>query len=304
MSLYMGRAVTSAGGLAAALKSVAAAMLFNPIAAALVVIAGIGAKAYSVWSATSDKIEESHKRIADAIKEQKAAADASLNTVIRLGEELAVLNKVISPEEARTRAIQAGLPSSEDARAIAERQANAEFEVATKKRAVAIAEQVRSALDLQGVAQAAMVREELANERRRFFDKQDNDGIKAKQRAESEYQDLLEKRRSTLQALALDFGGKKLSDFMTGPEREMVLFRESAAERLKAAGESGTGFGISTRGASGFRFGPGAVGSVIGEQSEQKNTTKAIKDLERTIVREFEAKWPNVTGPRSAWNGP
>jgi hypothetical protein len=101
---------------------------------------------------------------------------------------------------------------------------------------------------------------------------------------------MLQSRNEAMRDLAIEFGGAKPSDFLAGPEREMALFRESSAERLKAAGESesGGGFGIGTIGAGAFRFGPGAVGSVIGQQSEQKSTTEAVKNLEKTIERDFK----------------
>jgi hypothetical protein len=329
MVLYMGRAITSGGGVTAALVTMAVATrAFVAEMGFLLPILIAAATAYTLYQKTIGAAKEAKEADAAEAKRSGDELAASSNVVLKalIREKLA--KKEISELDAAKQMIVAESSGGEsektmqnrfkaaeiDDRVRAEKRYNDTLQESwewteklnreERNRVYEMEKRIRLAIDEQRQAQKEMVGEVEAARSRKFFADQDEAGKRAAAKAEAEYAAMIEKRNEGLRDLALDFGGKKPSDFLTGEQREMALFRESAAERLKAAGESGTGFGISTREASGFRFGPGAVGSVIGEQSEQKNTTKAIKDLERTIVREFEAKWPNVTGPQSAWNGP
>lgn len=97
-------------------------------------------------------------------------------------------------------------------------------------------------------------------------------------------------RAELLKSMAIEFGGRRPSDFMdvNDPRRSLQLFRERAEDLRKAArGEPGTGFSIGTQAASAFRFGPGAMGSVIGQQTEAKKTNELLKEINTTLEDEF-----------------
>jgi hypothetical protein len=95
-------------------------------------------------------------------------------------------------------------------------------------------------------------------------------------------------------------GLRKPSELMEAGslQRRLARFFEMAeARRAEIEGNGGMSFGITTRPASAFRFGFGAMGSVVGEQNEQKNTTKAVEHLERTLQAEFRALFGNNYAP-------
>lgn len=95
---------------------------------------------------------------------------------------------------------------------------------------------------------------------------------------------------ATINAARVSLGTLAGSSLMPeGPMKELAKLKEERDAARKAIEDAGgSSFGISTQKAGSFRFGTGPVGSVIGEQSEQKKTTDAIKAMEKTFERKID----------------
>ena len=301
--------VANVGGLGAAIRAVGVAMMSNPVTLVLVALATLGAKVYSIWNATSEAIKKANESMAEGLKKEAANAESAFKTLRGLQDELDNLN---DPSEARTRsrrrmAIIREIGPGANTGELATGREAAEFELAAKKKAIAAGESLN-----KRIADENAFYVNRANLEHEATIKAADDRANAYMESEQKVHDFqvqlderrLELQKNTLQSLAIEYGGAKPSDFITDPKlKAMALFGEDATARRKIAGEDkGGGFGISSQAASGFRFGAGAMGSVIGEQSEQKNTTQAIKDLEKgeekrfnAFMAKYEATFGNIT---------
>lgn len=92
-----------------------------------------------------------------------------------------------------------------------------------------------------------------------------------------------------LKDLSLSLGTGRASDFMSRNDPLYLLQLAEDRERRKRELDNeskGTTFG--TISSAGFRFGAGARGSAIGEQTEVKETNKKLDELKASFQRELE----------------
>lgn len=104
-----------------------------------------------------------------------------------------------------------------------------------------------------------------------------------------------ENRAAASRDLLIRFGGRRPSEFEQDPELRKLL---EIGERLENQPER-SGFSIGTRASSEFRFGSGAPGSVIGQQTEQKKTNEQLKrlnDTEQKMLEEIAGLRRDITG--------
>lgn len=101
-----------------------------------------------------------------------------------------------------------------------------------------------------------------------------------------------ENRRKAIMDFEIAHGLKNPSDAINDPvAKRLAQFNEQReALRSNAAQNQAPGFGIGTVASTGFRFGSGAFGSVIGQQTEQAKTN----DLLKSIDEETKAQAANI----------
>lgn len=94
-------------------------------------------------------------------------------------------------------------------------------------------------------------------------------------------------RESARRAILMDLGLASPSDFEGDVGTRLLMqFKERAEMMRKSAGDV-PGFGIGSVNSNAFRFGPGAMGSVIGQQSEEKKTNEKLDAINKTLKEEF-----------------
>ncbi len=306
-SAHMSRLITAAGGATAAVSALGVAtkgflVSIGPVGWAIL---ALGA-AYLTYERLTKTDEEVTKAATKEHEHQLTIFEAERKAMV----DLAVAQGVITAQDRRRMELHGPAPLGrieneaidatmrDEAALAANKQYNAALQDswewqeklnrAEGDRRNAIAERIRLAVDEQHQTEKQKIAEQIAADSRKFFVDQDARAIANRQRAEAGWREELEKRASAVRAAAVNFGGAKPSDFLTGRLRDIALFNESAEARLKAVGEAGT-FGITSRASSEFRFGAGAAGSVVGEQNEAKNTTRAVKELTEVIKTEFRA---------------
>jgi hypothetical protein len=302
--LYLGRATTAAGGFAAALIVIKAATLsfiasLPPLAIAIAAIATAMAAAKAIFDAGAEAEERAEKRASERRDrmEEEAAAIRQRNSALRDAEDaFAVAKGVMSEQTAQELRLLRGGTPPEDAEKLAQladdtrvwlqlkKELNEQWELGAKQE-----EEAREHLNKRILAEMGFHAKRVELEREadeKIAENSYKAFIKGNKAIERANRDSMEE----LQQLAIEFGGRKPSDFLTGQARDRALFGEAANLRLKNVTEE-SGFGIGTLPSSGFRFGAGAIGSVIGEQTEQKKTTEAVERLRQTIITEFNQKF-------------
>lgn len=267
MILYLGRATTSAGGLAKGVD-----IVHRAIKGFIVTIGPVGwtlaglAAAYAIYTKATEESTEAIKANKDA-HDRKAETylnerDAMLDWRVAQGEISELDKRLILAERH-------GASRSELA-SIAQ-QFNYEQQIAEKKLNDLTLDRVHSLQLETSILQAEGTAYDL------IADKSERIALMVRDRV------------SMLKEMGLEFGGMKPSDFMSlaDPRRPLQLFRERAQALRASAQESGGGFGITTQLSSGFRFGPGAFGSVIGQQTEQGKTNDELRKVNKTLEKEY-----------------
>lgn len=300
--LYLGRAITSGGGVAGAFSTMASAFggfvtAIGPVGIAIALVA----ESIAALKLIMDGYVASQQRAADKADawrshlEEEAAITRDLTKARRetedqlavaekkagikggMGEELAfnlgLRRQGVPPEQADLRASM----HTQTKRAEDFARMDEEERARTSKGIDEEAEHRR-----KRILEVRHIREkEIDN----YWKREDDADRKAHENAIAR----TKKQAEELERLAIKWGGRRASEFMRpgSPERRMAQFDEMAEIRLKAAEKKHAGLNIGSIDANEFRFGPGAMGSVVGEQNEQKNTTKAVLEVRDELRKEF-----------------
>jgi hypothetical protein len=277
--LYLGRATTAAGGFAAALATIQAATLafiasLPPLAIAIAAVAAAMAAAKVIFDASAAAEERAEKRASDRRDrmEEEAAAIRQRNAALRDAEDaFAVIKGSMSEQTAQElKSLRGGTPA-QDAAKIAQlaengrvwleqvKAINEQWELGEKQESEAREGLNRRLLDEMGFHAKRVDLENEASQK--IADDNYNAFIKGNERVEQARQNSIVARISKLDQL-----------------------RERRAEMLQEA--VGTGQGTSSLGPSGnaFRFGPGAMGSTIGAETEQKKTNNILERIDQKIA--------------------
>jgi hypothetical protein len=289
--LYLGRATTAAGGLAAGIGIVAAA-----VKGFLVTIGAIGwavlgaATAYAaatsaikkMVAATDELNKAKEKELELTAKELQGNKDV-LKTLTEARDRLAVSRGEMSPQIAEQRQLErAGNPFAEQ---IASANALARANDVLQKNLERNKQEYSDLLEQQRKERRDWAREDHDLEMQYFADR-DLAQLTARRADRDAIVDAKIRLGILKESAAFPIGSVqgRLADFFQDRKKSLDALKENQ------------GFGIGTLPAEGFRFGFGAMGSVIGEQSEQKNTTQAVKDLEKTFERLFTAEFGGAGG--------
>lgn len=317
--LYFGRAITSGGGVASMFGTISTAIKgfmvsIGPVGWTILAVGAAFAAAqralslYSEAQELEDKkaaarralLEEEASRVRDLTKarreaeDQLAVAKGKAGMVggmsEQLADELGLLRGGMEPEKAAEIA-----SLHEQKRAVEQiseqwEKADAAFADAEKKNKESLNERILAEMSFYA---------ERVDAENKAADKYVQDWQEAENKVYQFQMDLIEKRHEAEQAarqkFLIQYGGMMPSDFMAaGPMRELALAGEDFDRRMQAAEkDQGAGFGFAGRDARAFQFGLGALGSVVGEQSEQKKTNALLEQIKVTIQAEARA----ITGP-------
>lgn len=311
--LYFGRAITSGGGVASMFNTIAAAtkgflVSIGPIGWAIAAVTAALAAAQAALGAYDEAQERAAKRAAErrTLAEEEAGRVRDIRKTIRDAEDqLAVARGTMSERFADELGLLRGGMPSDKAGELAYLRAEARAVRATKS----IDERTNKLWLEAQVLEGHITKYDLivnANERlaamqldriKRVKDAElsyfaaikadwDAEAARAQKRI-----DMWEKEREVIlkmkQDLAVEFGGFNPSDWAKGEMRDLLLLREAAtADRERQAKEArDTGFGVSALGPGGgaFRFGPAAMGSTFGVETEQKKTNEILKSIDEKI---------------------
>jgi hypothetical protein len=285
--LYFGRATTAGGGMIGVINSLAGSfktfwVALGPVGQVLTVAITL----YTALTAAINKAKQAAEGAAKAFADQAGAISAVLESQRDLG---------LAKDPSRAHEIAVERLMDTDPNMTKER---AEIITINKERAEGITESRKFIRDFNDEQREA---EEDAR----------------KKRVQDNFRDLmaLNARRSALQDEILILQGRNKYDVLYADsqhkslaktrDRLLILqeIKEAEGKRSQILQEAdGTGQGTSALGPSGsaFRFGPGAMGSTIGAETEQKKTNiileridKKIADLNTSLTEEgLDAKLP------------
>jgi len=313
MTNHMVRLTAVSGGLSAALSGVWAILARNPIAVAITAIAAVGAVAYQMWSGVNKELKkatEETRKLAEAeqkrwedLKSKAATSVESAAIKLAMQQQLTDISlfpsnkgpgsdtidaerKLAVKERFRAQdlAQQPGM-SLEQADAIARSER-------LEARSARVAEAVDARRKAESAAEAKRKDDILSDEKRKWevlvaLRKQwaeEDHATALKNFAEEDRARIsgLLKQREAIQGLQVRAGLARGSQFLGDPsEKALAELDERSVNRRGLADKfGGEGFGIRTQDANAFRFGPGAAGSVIGQQTEQRKTNEILKRME------------------------
>ena len=306
LTLYFGRAITAAGGVAAAVATAGAAIkaFWISIGPPGWIIAALGAT-YLAYQKIAGIGEESRKKEADALKAAEAAWKSSLEVLERAKIKHEQLSGAISGVVAVQKLAAVGAAPS----AVFNLQQAAALEyndAEHAKRVKADADNAKAFDDFSAKQKAqednrirefTAIRQKAEEDVYNLREKLNEQSFEhAKKRIAQENDAKLKgltAERTAMEDLAIRAKLFGPSAREGDPLLQRIMrFQETQEAQREALKAEAPGWGTAALGprATEFRFGPGAMGSTIGVETEAKKTNKLLEDLiavQKDATREF-----------------
>jgi hypothetical protein len=259
--LHLARLTSAVSGLGLAIKSF---VLTNPLTILVGTLVTVGAKAYEWINASAEATKTLADNLKRATEEMEKMRDVSAGKRVEgmqtIFDKRMLLAGTLSQEQFRTSELVRGGMSEADASQLSGAESQLAMEKARQQ------ESRRKEADRIAYATAVQDRRLEANRQRQ---QQEREAIGARAR------EWLEDREARIAASG-ESHARRLRDLRENRDEISQL-------RIQRAEAADTGFGISTRESSGFRFGIGAAGGVIGEQSEQRKTNNILERIDEKL---------------------